>query len=305
MTHRRIPNSEFRIPNSGFTLLETVTAIGIFVLVITTVVNLYLVYSSAQRASGQRQRIVSEAGALLDQIAQEIRTLELAYWGTFNYDNTGAAEYLYQVDVAGSPGTSETNPYTADIVDRERELVLYDAKGNTNPNDDMVIAYAFNQQNTGAAVDLCAGEAGQLLYPAGTIGLFRLVRDGNGAVACQRLFGGPGLDVTDAGFFFTQPVQPYPDAVDPPTDPRPGSGDGLDADCGPAGTASKFNGYYCTCAIGSHCFSGGCDLTTGGRCTFGPNRQPAVTVSLTVRDLARPNQPVTLQTTVTQRRWQR
>ncbi len=318
--NRKIANGKWQMANfwlpsaparrnrcrSGFTLLETVTAIGIFVLVITTVVNLYLTYSGAQRASGQRQRIVAEAGALLDQLSQEIRTLELAYWGTLNYNNAGAAEILYQVDVAGPVGATESSPYTTDIVDRERELVLYDAKGNTDPNDDTVIAYVFNRRNDATVVNLCADDAGALVYPAGTVGLFRLVRDGIGSpVRCQRLFGAPGLEVTDAGFFFTQPIQPYPDAVDPPTDARAGSGDGLDADCGPTGTTSRFNGYFCTCTLGSHCFSGGCDVTTGGRCTYGPNRQPAVTVSLTVRDLARPNQPVTLQTTVSQRRYKR
>lgn len=301
----RLLMSDRRHPNLGYSLLEMVTALGMFVLVITTVVNVYLVYTSAQRTTAQRQRIVSEAGALLDQLAQEIRTQELAYWGTLNYNNAGTAEFLYQVDVTGAQGQTESSPYTSDIVAQERELVLADSKGNEDPNDDTVTAYVFNRRNDNTVVNLCANDSGGLVYPAGTVGLFRFVRDGVSPVRCQRLFGGSGLEVTDAGFFFTQPLQPYPDVIDPATDVRAGSGPGVDGDCGPAGTTSRFNGYFCTCTAGTHCFSGSCDTATGGRCSYGPNRQPAVTVSLTVRDLARPAQTVTLQTTVTQRLYKR
>lgn len=294
----------FRPPPPGFSLLETVIAVGIFVIVVTTVVNLYLFYSQAQRISGQRQRLVSEAGLLLDQMAQEIRTLELVYAGDVNYNNTGPPEVVYQVDVAGPRGASEGGPYQSDMVERERELVLQDNRGNVDPRDDTVIAYVFNRRDDASVADLCANEDGTLVYP-GTVGLFRFVRDGTGPVRCQRLFNPQGLEVSEVGFFLTQPVNPYPDAVDPATDVRPGFGAGLDADCGPPGSSSRFNGYVCTCRVAGDCFSNQCEAATGGRCAYGPNRQPAVTIALTVRDQASPNNPLTLQTTVTQRRYGR
>ena len=44
---------------------------------------------------------------------------------------------------------------------------------------------------------------------------------------------------------------------------------------------------------------------TGGQCTFGPNRQPAVTVFFTVQDANNPATRLTFQTTVTGRLYKR
>lgn len=290
----RPPTSDRRPLPRGFTLLETVAALGLFLIVVMTVVNVYLTYSRAQRIGSQRQKIITAANLLLDQTAREIRLHELAYWGTFNYDNLGSPETLYRLDVAA---VEAGNPYAnTNIYRRERELVMYDNQGDETASNDTVIAYVYNRTDANAPVDLCAAESG-------TTGLFRFTRVGTGATDCERLFNIPGLAVVDAGFFFSQPFQPYPDAIDPATDIQ-----AWDADCGP-GADAEFNDSLCNCrppkVAAAACFSGTCATTTGGQCTFGPNMQPAVTVFFTVQDVNNPATRLSFQTTVTQRLYKR
>ncbi|MDO8560390.1 MAG: hypothetical protein Q7S23_05190 [bacterium] len=292
--------SRRQAPPQGFTLLETVAALGMFVIVVVTVVNAYLTYSRAQRLGSQRQKIITEANLLLDQMAREIRTLELAYWGTLDYSNDAAPETLYWVDVNAAEAG---NPYAnTNIYRQEHELVLFNNGGDETNTNDTLVAYVFNRRDPITTVDLCANDAGTMLFP-GTLGLYRFTRAGAAATVCERLFNIPGLNVVDAGFFLTQPFQPYPDDVDPATDIQAA----LDADCGP-GAGANFNGSVCTCTAANRttaCFSSTCTTTTGGQCAFGPNAQPAVTVFFTVQDANNPGTRLTFQSTVVQRLYKR
>ena len=284
----------------GFTLLETVAALGMFVIVVLTVVNVYLTYARAQRLGSQRQKIITEANLLMDQMAREIRILELSYWGTFNYSNDATPETLYRVDVNAAEAG---NPYAnTNIYRQEHELVLSNNGGDETNNNDTVVAYVFNRRDPSTVLDLCADDDGDPLFP-GTLGLYRFTRAGAAATVCERLFNIPGLNVVDAGFFYTQPLQPYPDDVDPSTDIQTTR----DADCGP-GTGANYNGSICTCTAANRttaCFSSTCSTTTGGQCGFGPNVQPAATFFLTVQDANNPGTRLTFQSTIVQRLYKR
>lgn len=294
--------------------MESVTALGVFAIVVVTAVNVFLVYSKTQRASARRQTMITAASALLDQIAYEVRTYEIAYWGTLNYDNAGPAETLYEVDIADGAATCEgtmndtacsQDPlstvgvlYKTDIFEDERELVLYDNGGDETTPNGTVIAYVFWPSGT----DKCQDDSDP------TPGFFRFYRGKNDTtLRCQRLFDVPGLTVTNASFVLTQPINPYPDSIDPATEIV----STRDADCGPGGGAS-FNGSFCGCTEANKtatCFSQKCDVATAGagngHCTFGPNRQPAVTVYFTVADANAPGSALTFQTTASQRLYKR
>lgn len=285
--------------------METVVVIGVFIIVVTTVVNLYLTYSRTHRLSGQRQKITSAAAVLLDQISREVRTYEIAYYGILNFTNSFTGiRGLYQVDAvdgATTCGTTcEGNPYKTDIYQQERELVLYDNGGDESTfANDKVIAYVYLPSNY-AGTDLCVDDTGPIP------GFYRFYKEGNNDIYCQRLFDFPNVNVTNAGFVFTQNINPYPDAVDAPTWTA-----GWDSDCGPTG--GVFNGSFCECTVAiqaGYCFSQVCDVATAGvggagHCTFGNNRHPAVTMYFTVQDANIPGSSLTFQTTVSQRLYKR
>lgn len=278
--------------------METVTVIGVFIIVVTTVVNLYLIFSRSHRIAGQRQKIIAVANALLDQISYEVRTHELAYWGVFDYNSSLAGNQpaaVYTVDKVSAEGL---NPNT-NIFRDENELVLYDNGGDESVlTNDTIISYVFVPDTYGG--DLCADDTGTIG------GFFRFIKSGTGTVTCQRLFDIPGLKVLEAGFFYTQTINPYPDAVDAPTFVQ-----AWDSDCGPVG--GTFNGAFCTCTSANqanNCYSRSCDTTTSadsnfGHCRFGDNRHPAVTIYFKVQDSNNPGTTLTFQTTASQRLYKR
>jgi len=280
---------------------------AVFVIVMTTVANLYLIYSRAQRVTSQRQKIVSAASFLLDQIAREIRTNEIAYWGILDYSGNGAIQYaterLYQLDVPlldaeFDPGKCENVggcTYFTDIYGRERELVLYNNNNTDSATDDSIIAYAFNRRDDGSTVtNLCPGNV--------DVGLYRFFKPKDVmSVSCERLFNMAGIAVVDAGFFYTQTTNPYPDQYDPATDIDPARS----ADCGLYNSSDTFNGQFCTCSDNSECWSNSCDISTGGRCTYGTNLQPAVTFFFTVQDMNNTQIRMTFQTSAVQRLYKR
>lgn len=280
--------------------METVVVIGVFIIVVTTVVNLYLTYSRTHRLSGQRQKITSAAAVLLDQIAREVRTYEIAYWGKLDYNRDSTLENLYQVDLVGAVGSCEGGcTYKTDIYRDERELVLYDNGGDESTTNDKIIAYVYLP--SGYPTDLCTDDGSTV-----TQGFYRFYKEGANDIYCQRLFDVPNVTVTGAGFMFTQPFNPYPDSVDAPTFLQ-----GWDSDCGPTG--GVFNGSFCECTVttqAGYCFSQVCDDATAGaggagHCTFGNNRHPAVTVFFTVQDANIPGTGLTFQTTASQRLYKR
>ncbi|MDD5109689.1 MAG: type II secretion system protein [Patescibacteria group bacterium] len=290
----------------GFTLLETVVVVGLFAIVVITVVNIWLSSTRQERVSVQRQKITAEANILLDQISREIRTYELAFYGTLDYDGIAPAETLYTLDGsdAGKPATIVSNIYQV-----ENELVLYDNLGDNDPTNDTVIAYAFWPSGT----HKCADDSGD------TPGFFRFYQsydtvNDQTVITCERLFDFPSgtpnessVQVIGAGFFFSSSTNPYPDIFDPTTDFRSGTGPNLDADCG-SGTGAEFsNGTFCKCTAANQataCFTKQCNTTTGGRCEL-QNFQPMVTFYFTVQDANNPGTRMTFQTTATQRVYKR
>lgn len=146
----------------GFTLIETIVTVGVFIIVVVTVVDIFMIHSRAQNIALRKQKILNETNFLLDKIAQDVRLGELITAGSFNY-GAGAINY-YGLD--GDAGISG----------REVELVLNDPDGN-------LIIYVFDSTGSLACPK----------YPAP--GLYKYT---NGI--CNQLLDLPAMAVTDAGF---------------------------------------------------------------------------------------------------------
>lgn len=275
-----------RLPRNGFTLAETLVTLGIFMMVVVAISNIYLLYNRAQRQTLTREKMVAEASILLDELARQVRTREIIYYGQFDYDgpgtNASANTQLYFKDGDGGPDLPTTF-----ISGSEIELALLDPVGET-------LVYLFNPPSANPAVgtfNYCTNPGLPGVDPPG---LYLYSKSATGVLNCNRLFSIPNVTMDDLKFYITPSYNPYPDS---------------DADCGNGeDLMSSYNGSYCECRGACDCsFPVACPPTiscSDHRCHF-PDQQPRVTIALKIRDGRFPATPITLQTTVSSRIYKR
>lgn len=262
----------------GFTLVETLVTLGIFAMVIVALSDIYVLFTRAQQQTLTSEKFVADASVLLDEIARQVRTREIIFFGAFDYDAGGsvtpADNPLYSRD--GDGGPLPTSFISGSLTAGEYELALEDAPGNQ-------LVYLFN--STGA--DLCVNPGLPADNPPG---LYLFSGSGGEAANCSRLFDLPNVELEDARFYISPAYNPYPDN---------------DTDCRLGMTvATTFNGYYCQAAILADCPSSA--TFSDGRCSYpDQNRQPRVTIVFKIRDTRNPTSPIILQTTVSSRVYKR
>ncbi len=85
-TSRRPANSKFQ---NGFTLVEMLVAMSVFVIAATAATDLYLSASKMSRAVRSKEKLQNEARFAMETIIREIRT------GTIDYDSYGGLAPVY------------------------------------------------------------------------------------------------------------------------------------------------------------------------------------------------------------------
>ncbi len=260
--------------------METLVTLGIFVMVVVALSDIYMLFTRAQQQTLTGGKFVADASALLDEIARQVRTREIVFFGTFDYDGPGteptANTQLYVKDGDGGPSLPASF-----IVGSEIELALQDSAGGQ-------LVYLFNPAGAtppNGQFNFCTNPG---LPNPNPNGLYAYSGTGGAATNCSLLFDLPNVEVEGVKFYVAPAYNPYPDSEE---------------DC-KLGTSldTTFNGYYCQAAG-----SGDCPSTTpfaDGRCRV-PNQQPRVTIVLKIRDTRNPTESITLQTTVSSRVYKR
>lgn len=271
-----------RLVRRGFTLVETLVTLGIFVMVVVALSDIYLLFTRAQQQTLTSEKFVAEASVLLDEIARQVRTREVIFFGAFDYDADGplaANNPLYSSDADGGPNPASF--ISGSPTAGEYELALEDAAGET-------LVYFFNPPSADPLVgkfNYCSSPG---LPDADLPGLYLYSRSAAGVLNCNRLFSIPNVEMQDVKFYIAPSYNPYPDSDD-------------DCKLG-TGAVTTYNGYYCQAAVPADCPS---SVTySDGRCQF-PNQQPRVTIVLKIRDTRNPTDSITLQTTVSSRVYKR
>lgn len=113
----------------GFTIIEMLIAMSIFVLIVIIVVNVYVVITNSQRKTIATQRVLDDTRFLLEAIAQEVRL------GTIDYS------FYESKGIDLHPLITDDN-YVLAIVDQAQRLVLFrrssDSPGANNGQGDKV-----------------------------------------------------------------------------------------------------------------------------------------------------------------------
>ena len=65
--------------HAAFTLIESLVAVSLFVLVISSALGLFLTYSKAQKETGLRQKIINQLSYELEKIARDIRVTKIEF----------------------------------------------------------------------------------------------------------------------------------------------------------------------------------------------------------------------------------
>ncbi|MBI4215620.1 MAG: type II secretion system protein [Parcubacteria group bacterium] len=73
--------------NSGFTLIETVVALSVFITVFSTVLNLFLLSSRAQKKAALLDKVYADVRLILGSIAEKMRVASIDY-GYLPYGDT-------------------------------------------------------------------------------------------------------------------------------------------------------------------------------------------------------------------------
>ncbi len=112
----------------GFTLMETIVAVTVFLVVVTTVADMYLLYSRSQRVAGSRQKILNETSFILERLGQEARLGQIQASGSFDYNGTQTQVPIYSLD--GDLGISGQEIELALFYDNKLIIYVFDATGN-------------------------------------------------------------------------------------------------------------------------------------------------------------------------------
>lgn len=254
---------------SGFTLIESLVAVSLFVIAVTSATSLFVVYTRAQRESGLRQKAIYQLNLDLEKIARDIRLKKVNFKDTTTGFRTSGTD-LYTLDNAtlldnATDGVS-ANPNGTYIIGAELELGV-----KTDLNAEEIYFYDIN--GTGGFICSAYLNTPKILY-----------KYSNGR--CDPVFRIDNITVEDVKFYIHPDYNPYPQA---------------DSDCKDT-TAGTFNGYYCSCTTNANCFSGKCSgASPGVKDGICLEYQPAVTISVTASIANSSN--ITLQTTVSSRRY--
>lgn len=160
---------------SGFTLIESLVAVSLFVIVVISATGLFLVYSRAQRESGLRQSVLNQLSLDLERIAQDIRLNKIIFQDT-------------------TPGFMNQSLYSLDgdsgIAAGEYEL------GFINQETGAEETYFFYPSASAVTID-CANNVKGMLYRYS-------------ATRCDPLFRVDFVTLTDAKFYIHPSYNPYP-----------------------------------------------------------------------------------------------
>jgi len=141
--HQAIKNSK----QGGFTLIEMIVALSIFVMIILIVVNVFVVINNTQRKTVAMQRVQDDVRYLLEAVAQEIRL------GTINYAHYGDMEYdLHELDTEGEFVLALTNQ-------ADEQIFFRRSPGALGPGTGTKVQYC-SEAGTG----VCDEEAGTGWY---------------------------------------------------------------------------------------------------------------------------------------------
>lgn len=95
-----------RQPPRGFTLMEIMIAVSLFVILIIVLINIYLLALKAQRQTAARQQALSNVRNVMETLARQVRTSEIdyayAYAGDIDPGISGSEKELALVDPDGS-----------------------------------------------------------------------------------------------------------------------------------------------------------------------------------------------------------
>ncbi len=89
--------------NQGFTLIETMVAVSIFIIVITVVSNLFVISSRLHKNAALKQKIQSDARLILATLVERIResTIDYGYYEALGSDLSEPVDVLALVDKQG------------------------------------------------------------------------------------------------------------------------------------------------------------------------------------------------------------
>ncbi|KKQ55082.1 MAG: hypothetical protein US74_C0042G0003 [Parcubacteria group bacterium GW2011_GWA2_38_13] len=165
--------------HSAFTLIESLVAVSLFVLVVTAALGLFLTYSKAQKETGVRQKVINQLSVEMEKIAKDIRLNKIAFSGTAGYWSGN----LYELD-----GTSES-PF---MTGKEEDLGFINGQ-----------RYFFVPADDTTPIS-CYGEIDNL--ESGVLYKY------SSSSVCEPLFMISGINLIDVGFYISPNYNPYPAA---------------------------------------------------------------------------------------------
>lgn len=173
MLEQRIGKSKI-IWIGGFTLIESLVAVSLFVLVMTAALGLFVVYSKAQKETGLRQKVINQLSVEIEKIAKDIRLNKLLFSGSANYKSGS----LYGGSING------------------KETDLGFSSG---------IRYFYFPQYGDITSLNCAGK-----LPSANYGY--LYKYNNSSDECEPIFLISEIKLIDVGFYISPSYNPYPQA---------------------------------------------------------------------------------------------
>lgn len=171
----------------GYTLIESLVAVTLFTLAVTSVSSIYVVYSRAQRQTGLRQATVQQLNFHIEKIAQDIRMKRIIFSDKDSGYRTGD---LYTLDSV----LESSRIYLSEL-----ELGLMDENGLNKE------VYFFVPGDMAVSIT-CPGYIGK--------GIFYKFTNGR----CERLFTLQEVTITNALFYITPFRTPFPKKITEETD---------------------------------------------------------------------------------------
>lgn len=162
--------------HAAFTLIESLVAVSLFVLVVTAALGLFITYSKAQKETGIRQKVINQLSVEMEKIAKDIRLNKLVFNGL------GVA-YYKTGDLYGSGGVISGKEIDLGFTSNLRYFFI-----PANTSQDSISCYGkINNSNSGV-----------------------LYKFAGSSTACEPLFMISGINLIDVGFYISPSYNPYP-----------------------------------------------------------------------------------------------
>ena len=171
----------------GFTLIESLVAIALFVLVITAALGLFLTYSKAQKETGIRLKVINQLSAEMEKVAKDVRLNKLSFSGSANYKTGNLYQDGDATDATSFPiaGKEQDLGFTAG-------LRYFYIPGGTSPKPAGLSCYGYIDNTQ-----------------TGTSGyLYRY----NGSSNCEPILMISEINLIDIGFYISPNYNSYPAA---------------------------------------------------------------------------------------------